>query len=622
MIHRSERSSGSADSTVESELQKTIWKWCEGTGLPTTVTVCMQNRCYKLHKYPLLSRSGYLKRKLSESLEIRLPKSCPGGVEIFELVAKFCYGCAILMNPLNVAALRCAAEFFEMTEDFGRGNLCERSDLYLTQVVLQSWEDTLIVLQKCQCLLPLADKLLIVSRCIESLAFMACMEVLDPEHTRTKSGIAPECQFWSEIGASFRETTAEDRWITDLLALPFLFFERIIASIRRQGMKEKFVSPVIVMYANKWILSNRSHTGSDTLKGRLLEGIIRLLPRGRSTVIPVHFLFSLLSETLSYGSSNESKAQLHTRIASQLDLATIEDFLLPVLTENKNNFRITCTPEVESMRTIVSMFISQEYMNGRTDESAELGLGCEEALNRSSTSWCSFNKSTVSTVANMWDEYLAHIALDAVLSPSKFLELVEVIPTSARSAHDMLYKAVHTYLMAHPQVSQQERQSVCKYLSCQKLSQETCIHAVQNGLMPLRLIVQAMFIQQLHTRQALRSHNNICGSSTSMRLDSSSTRAWDYSHHELNSTTNSADNNNNYEQGLPLGILLERDAAFRQEEATRADFEATSFRLKNLEQELVCMRKNLQENKDKNHADNRQQRHNNNINVNSSSAKS
>ncbi|GLJ45670.1 hypothetical protein SUGI_0961270 [Cryptomeria japonica] len=617
MMNKFGKSSGVSVSTPESELEKTIWKWCEATGLPTTVTVHLENRCYRLHKFPLVSRSGYLKRKLSESSEIVLPKSCPAGVEIFELVVLFCYGSTILMDPLNVAALRCAAEFFEMIEEFGRGNLCERSDLYLTQVVLQSWEDTLIVLQKCQCLLPLADELLVVSRCIESLAFMACMEVLDPEHTRTRSAMAAECQFCSELSTSFREATAKDWWIKDLLVLPFQLFERIIASMRRQGMKEKYVSPVIIMYANKWILSNRRHSGNSTLKCRWLEGIIKLLPLGRrSNVIPIHFLFSLLSEALICGSSNESNAQLQARIASQLDLATIEDFLLPMPMEIKSNTSIAFSPEVESMRNIFSMFIAQEYINCKTDESAEFSLGSEEALEQSSNSCCSFNKNTVSTVASMWDEYLVHIAFDAGLSPSEFLELVEIIPASARCTHDMLYKAVHTYLMAHPEISQQERQTVCKHLSCQKMSQETCMHAVQNGLMPLRLTVQAMFIQQLHTRQVLRSNSNMSNCSRSMRLDSTKTSDYysqpNFFSQELSSTAK-PNENNTHEEPLPFGLLLKRDAAFRQEAAMRADYEATSFRLQNLEQELVCMRKNLQQNKD-----NKKHRHNKDTHTNSS----
>lgn len=585
-------SSTDSASTSESQLQILISKWCQATGLPMTVTVHIEDRCYKLHKYPLVSRSGFMKKKLSESLEIRLPDAFPGGVEIFEIIVKFFYGSSILIDPLNVAALRCAAEFLEITNEVRRGNLCERSDLYLTQVVLQSWEDTLIVLQKCQCLLPLAEDLLIVSRCIESLAFLACMEVFDPEHRRTKPGM----RLVSDISSSLRDATAKDWWVKDLLALPFKLFERIIASIRKKGMKEKFVSPVIIMYANKWILSNNTHvskSGYNSTKCTLLEGIIKLLPLGRrSNIIPVHFLFSLLSLALKFGSSNESKVQLQARIASQLDLATIEDFVLPVLTENSNSI-VAVSPEVETMESIVSLFISQEFVNNRSNNS-EFNMVFEGAEEQSSTSTtCGLNKNKVSVVASLWDEYLAQIALDASLSPNKFSDLIEIIPASARCTHDILYKAVDTYLMAHPHISQQERLSLCKSLNCQKLSQGTCIHAVQNELMPLRMIVQAMFVQQLHTRQVLRSNNS--STRFDSRFSEPSSRAHNYLSEELKPRAEYD------EDGLPLGLLLKRDAAFCQSATMKAEFEATSFRLKNLEQELSWMKKNIQESKD-NHA--------------------
>lgn len=117
-----------------------------------------------LCQLPLISKSGYFRRVLAELPECRLQDEFPGGWEAFEMVALFIYGSSSPIDPFSVAALRCAAEFLEMTEDQCSGNLCERCDLYLNQVVLQSWGDTLIVLQKCQTLLPWAEDLLIVSR--------------------------------------------------------------------------------------------------------------------------------------------------------------------------------------------------------------------------------------------------------------------------------------------------------------------------------------------------------------------------------------------------------------------------------------------------------------------------
>jgi hypothetical protein len=68
-------------------------------------------------------------------------------------------------------------------------------------------------------------------------------------------------------------------------------------------------------------------------------------------------------------------------------------------------------------------------------------------------------------------------------------------------------KAIHIYLKTHPQMSDQERQNICRTLNCQKLSKQICVHAVQNDLLPLRMIVQAMFMHQLHAHSAFNGNS-------------------------------------------------------------------------------------------------------------------
>lgn len=577
---KKQKGRASSSSSAASALQRNIWAWCEATGLPTSVTVHVENCSFKLHKYPLVSKSGYFKRNLSKQLEITL--TIPA--EIFELVANFCYGSTILMDPFNIAALRCAAELLEMTEEYGKGNLCQRSDLYLTQVVLQSWEDTLVVLQKCEDLLPLAEEIHIVTRCIDSLACIACMEVVEPKQRISKS---PRCQFWSDISTNLRQTTSREWWIKGLLSLSLGHFERIVASMRQQGMDEMIISRGIVQYGTKWILWEKRHQNLGNVSGRqekngslkdLLECITRLLPmEGHSA--PVDFLFSLLRVALGCNLDSEYKAELETRIASQLEYANIDSFLLP--RPNSDTSAIFDT-EVESMKRIVSIFIYQQSVMVNNSKGQ-----------KTSTSSCSFE--TVSTVADLWDEYLAQIAYVKRLNPSKFSELTAIFPPSARSTHDLLYKAIHTYFTAHPQLSHDERLSVCKSLKVQKLSQQACVHAVRNELMPLRLIVQAMFSQQVQTRKTIWSSSDSMQFEGSGNIDSLGFQRTSIpSAHFHSEYTRSSINED--DDGLPLGLILKRDAAVRQAVHLKSDYEATSLRLSNLEDELLTMKKTLEEN--------------------------
>lgn len=377
-------------------------------------------------QYPLFSKSRYLNRKLRDSNEVELPKDFPGGPETFEMIALYIYGASTLINPFNVAALRCAAEFLELKEEHNSRNLCERFDIYLNQVALQNWNDTLIVLRKCETLLPWAEELRIVSRCIESLAFMACMEILDPERRRDQPVVTLEAlasQAWSH------QIVEEivDFWIKDLIALPLKFFERIINSLRRQGMREKYVAPIILFYANKWVLSvktcNFCESSNDTNGQSLdiLQGVVNLLPIGEnaSKIIPVGFYFSLLSKCLELGLTSDTIiAKLKDLIVSLLNTAFIEDFLLPTIETGS----FSSSFELTTMESIFSSYVSVNIDSNNTPSPSN------------------------SVVAELWDMYIGLIATDPVMSTKRFMDLIDIVPMSRRQNHDYLYRALNTFL--------------------------------------------------------------------------------------------------------------------------------------------------------------------------------
>lgn len=365
-----------------------------------------------------------MKEKLNESNEITLPNSFPGGPETFEMIALFIYGWSTLVDPFNVAALRCAAEFLQMTEDYVSGNLCERFDIYLNQVVLQNWDDTLIVLQKCQTLLPWAEELLIVSRCIETLAFMACMEILDPERRREHPVVTIKAlahRHWTN--QRLKDIISHDLWIKDLIALPFPFFKRIIGSLRRQGMKEKYVSPIILFYVNKCNLQNSVNESRVDEFPVILEGIIDLLPMRdkASKVIPVDFYFCLLSKSLELDLRNDRLEKLQHQIASLLHRAKVQDFLLP---KDGTYQSISSCRELSIMESIVSTYMSLYNME----------------TNRTPS-------ESISVVAELWDLYLSRIATDSQLDCKRLMDLIETIPISSRQSHDHLYKTLNSFLL-------------------------------------------------------------------------------------------------------------------------------------------------------------------------------
>ncbi|PPD84058.1 hypothetical protein GOBAR_DD19006 [Gossypium barbadense] len=81
---------------------------------------------YMLHKCMRLQRICSESPETLQPQIIQLP-DFPGGIEAFELCAKFCYGITITLSAYNIMAVRCAAEYLQMTKDVEKGNLVYKS---------------------------------------------------------------------------------------------------------------------------------------------------------------------------------------------------------------------------------------------------------------------------------------------------------------------------------------------------------------------------------------------------------------------------------------------------------------------------------------------------------------
>lgn len=119
----------------------------------------------------LVAKSNHIRKLVLESTEPDLTRinlsDIPGGPETFEKAAKFCYGVNFEITVQNVAALRCAAEYLEMTDKYCDNNLTGRTEDFLTQVALSSLSGAIVVLKSCEELLPISEDLKIVQRCVD-----------------------------------------------------------------------------------------------------------------------------------------------------------------------------------------------------------------------------------------------------------------------------------------------------------------------------------------------------------------------------------------------------------------------------------------------------------------------
>lgn len=214
-------------------------------------------------QFPLVSKCGYIMKLMSEPneadlSEVSLP-DVPGGAEAFELAAKFCYGINFEISTENIAMLRCVAEYLEMTEDYTVGNLVGRTEAYLNEVVLKSLPGVISVLHRTETLIPVAEKVKLVSRCIDAIAFIACKESQTSVPGRA-TGL-----YGSKAMVMSHPKTIVEWWAEDLTVLRIDVFQRVLMAMMGRGFKQYALGPILMLYAQKSLRGLVSRSGTITL---------------------------------------------------------------------------------------------------------------------------------------------------------------------------------------------------------------------------------------------------------------------------------------------------------------------------------------------------------------------
>ncbi|KAK1276301.1 BTB/POZ domain-containing protein [Acorus gramineus] len=266
--------------------------WFCTTGLPSDVVVEVGEMSFHLHKFPLMSSSRKLQLLITEQEQSSPNRQTeedeeeeeieeeaqhvialhdfPGGAEAFEAAAKFCYGVKVDITAANVAALRCAAEYLEMTSDGGGGgdeesvepSLASRSERFLSHTVLRNLRDSIRVLKSCERLLPLAEELSITRRCIDSIA--AKVASLSPNGDPALFGwpinddgpsaaAGAGAVLWNGIDTGLRRQRNPNSWIDDLAVLCLPFYGRVVDAMKSREAHPESVEASLVHYAKKSI---------------------------------------------------------------------------------------------------------------------------------------------------------------------------------------------------------------------------------------------------------------------------------------------------------------------------------------------------------------------------------
>ncbi|NP_001304457.1 root phototropism protein 3-like [Glycine max] len=282
-------------------------------------------------------------------------------------------------------------------------------------------------------------------------------------------------------------------WFDDACIVDMDYFVKTLSSIKQKGVRADLIGSIITHYASIWLpdLSSSAENGVTThfqspesvtnswMKKRFfVETLVSVLPPEKDSV-PCNFLLRLLRTANMVRVDATYRGELENRISWQLDQASLKELMIP-------SFSHTCGTllDVELVLRLVKRFMS---------------------LDR--------DGAALVKVAKLVDCYLAEAAVDANLTLSEFIALAGALPSHSRATDDGLYRAIDTYLKAHPDVSKQERKGLCRLLDSRKLTTEASLHAAQNERLPVRAVIQVLFSEQTK----LNRHIDWSGSFSSLR---------------------------------------------------------------------------------------------------------
>ncbi|KAF7128860.1 hypothetical protein RHSIM_Rhsim10G0102500 [Rhododendron simsii] len=475
-----------------SPAMKRTSEWISSQEIPSDVTVHAGGTPFPLHKFPLVAKCGYIRQLVSESSDadlstIELP-DIPGGAEAFELAAKFCYGINFEISTENIAMLRCVSEYLEMTEDYSVGNLVGRTESYLNEVTFRSLSGAISILLISESLLPMAETVKLVSRCIETIAYIACK---DTQFSMSGSDSGIEGLNSSSSGSQLKPPIV-DWWVEDLTVLRIDIFQRVLIAMMARGFRQYALGPILMLYAQQSLRGleifgkgrKKIEPRQEHEKRVVLETIVSLLPREKNAM-SVSFLSMLLRAAIYLETTVACRLDLEKRMGQQLGQAVLDDLLIPSF-----SFTGDTVFDVDAVQRIM-----MNYLECETDGSC-LGYGGED-------NFFSPPPSDTESVGRLMESYLAEIASDRNLSVSKFVSLGELVPEQSRVTEDGMYRAIDIYLKAHPNLSDLERKKVCSVMDCQKLSREACAHAAQNNRLPVQTVVQVLYYEQQRLREAV-----------------------------------------------------------------------------------------------------------------------
>nr|XP_043608925.1 BTB/POZ domain-containing protein At5g17580-like [Erigeron canadensis] len=413
----------------------------------------------------------------------------PTSPNIFEIMGRFCYGYQINITPENVIPISCLACYLGMTDTHSPHNLLNKALSFFEHEVITGWNESLRSLKAIDndIVLQQAAKLGLIDGCMDAIINKALDDPLllgEPIRNPVFEDDDDDDQDFYRPNAK-RQLFALD-WKSDSLSLTELhlqFYEPIICGMIQCKMGSNYIASNLYQYAKRWVFFDRkdsdedtssSEGGSSNSKRVAIETIEKLLPHDRA-ILPCALLSEMLQYTIDLEANASCREGFEVRIGRQLDLATVNDLLIPSRGYSRDE-----KYDTECIRRILKHF----YKNFTGQDQSGLYI-----------------------VADLLEDFLSEVAHEIDLKKHSFMSLTEMSLAASEGTQrtsDGIYRAIDIYLKKHRYLTDAEKEEICSVLDCNKMSPEACEHAARNDRLPVRVSVQVLFVGQLHLRETIK----------------------------------------------------------------------------------------------------------------------
>lgn len=392
--------------------------------------------------------------------------------ETFELVATFCYGDEVKFSSDNIVSVVCIAYYLGMNEEHSSNNLLGKASEFLETRVFPIWNETVIALRSGDKSLDKLNDVGLVDLFFDSLIGIASYDprlLGEPIKNREET---------DDYRPNPRRRLFVIDWKSeDLITLPLRLYEPLmIRSMKSRSIPLEYIVSSVCKYAKKWVFDAEESVSGH--KREAIEAVERLLPHQRG-LISCEFLFESLKHSIFLEASSECRNGFEIRISKQLDMAETTD--LKILSRGYGE-KADSFEDIKLVKTVIKSFYSNY-----TDEDSE-------------------DVSRFVKVAKLLEEFLFLAASEGSLKLQAFAALAEItvaISQGILSYSDGIYRAIDVFLESHRYLTESEKMEACKVLECSKLSRQGCEQAAKNQRLPLRIVVQVLFVSQLQIRDTV-----------------------------------------------------------------------------------------------------------------------